>query len=110
MISLNFPKIGYDFGVRTASGARDYEIFPKIVCVFRGVRAASGAQVYEIFPKIGYVFGVRTASGARDCEIFLKDRGRFWSVAFPKCGKGLDPGTALPRVKPDNRAPPPPPP
>ena len=46
----NFPKIGYVFGVRTASGARDY----------------------EIFPKIGYVFGDRTASGAQDCGISLK--------------------------------------
>ena len=36
------------------------------------VRTASGARNYEIFPKIGYVFGVRTASGARDCEISLK--------------------------------------
>ena len=50
MISSNFQKIGCDLGVRTASVARDY----------------------KIFPKIEYAFGVWTASGAQDCEISLK--------------------------------------
>ena len=36
------------------------------------VRTASGARFYEIFPKIGYVFGVRTTSSVRDSEISLK--------------------------------------
>ena len=60
MILSNFPKIGCDF-IK----------FPKIGYVF-GVRTASGARDYEIFPKIGYVFGVRPASGAWDCGISLK--------------------------------------
>ena len=98
VMSSNFPKIGYDFGVRTTSGARNYEIFPKIGCVF-GRRTASSAQDYEIFlkivffcpgrfgcpglwdfPKIGYVFGVQ--------------------VCLTWC-KGLDPGAVHPRMKPD---------
>ena len=52
-------------------GAQDYEISPKIGCVFRA-RTASGTPDYEIFPKIGYVFGVWTALGAWGCEISLK--------------------------------------
>ena len=71
VISSNLLKIGYDFGVRTASGAQDYEISPKIGCVFRA-RTASGTPDYEIFPKTGYVFGVWTALGAWGCEISLK--------------------------------------
>ena len=34
VISSNFPEIWYYFGIRAASGARDYEIFPKIGYVF----------------------------------------------------------------------------
>ena len=33
---------------------------------------SEGARDYEIFPKIECVFGVQTASGAQDHEIFLK--------------------------------------
>ena len=84
VISSNFPKIGYDVKVWTASGARDYEIFLITACVF-GVRTPSAARDYEIFPKIGYIFGGQAAFGAQDCEI-SRNRVCFRSPAFPKIG------------------------